>query len=127
MDFNSENNFNTLPSGFNFGFTSTVPTNTASTFPAFALQPIQQVQQPQQQNQQIEQPQLPRWNCMPASTFSKNTVSFNEAIDSIKRRKENNIAETKETLFKELHLIRSQIEILTKSVDNIYSIISKLN
>ncbi len=124
MDFNSENNFNTLPTGFNFGLTTNVPTNTASSFPYFTLQPIQPQPQPQPQ---VEEPKLPRWNCMSQPAFSNNTVSFSEAMGSVKRRKENNIPETKESLYKELLVIRSQIEILTKSVDNIYSIISKLN
>jgi len=137
MDLNSENNFNTLPAGFNFGFATgnnsggfrfdSVPTKTVPSFPGFGLQTIQESTQESTQVTLPQPNQLPRWNCMPPPTFSNHTISFNEVMESSKRRKENDISVKKESLFKELQLIRNQLETLTKSVDTMYSIISKLN
>lgn len=86
-------------------------------------QPVQlthftQPTQPTQPNQPI------RPACIGATGPNQPNISFGDAMNNLKKEKAKN--EIIESLYSELSSIRSQIELLTKTTDNIYRIINKL-
>ncbi len=81
--------------------------------------------QPSTHLSQITQPtQSIRPACLGATGPTQSNISFNNAMSNLKKEKEKK--EVIDSLYAELSSIRLQIELLTKTTDNIYRIITKL-
>lgn len=74
---------------------------------------------------QLSQPKQPiHPACIGATGPTQHNISFGDAMTNLKKEKAKN--DIIESLYVELSSIRSQIELLTKTTDNIYRIINKL-
>ena len=82
------------------------------------IKPATQLSQPTQPTQPIRSP------CQGATGPNQPNISFGDAMNNLKKEKAKH--EIIESLYAELSSIRSQIELLTKTTDNIYRIINKL-
>ena len=97
--------------------------------PTHISQPVQpnhvtQSTQPAQLPQPVQHVQPIRTSCMGAIGPNQPNISFGEALSNLKKEKTKN--EIIESLYAELSSIRLQIELLTKTTDNIYRILNKL-
>jgi hypothetical protein len=88
------------------------------------IKPITQLSQPTQLTNFTNPTQPIRSPCMGATGPTQPNISFGDALTNLKKEKAKN--EIIESLYVELSSIRSQIELLTKTTDNIYRIINKL-
>jgi hypothetical protein len=88
------------------------------------IKPATQLSQPTQLTNFTNPTQPIRSPCMGATGPTQPNISFGDALTNLKKEKAKN--EIIESLYTELSSIRSQIELLTKTTDNIYRIINKL-
>ncbi len=85
---------------------------------------LSQFSQPTQPTQSTQPTQPIRPACLGATGPNQPNISFGDAMNNLKKEKAKH--EIIESLYAELSSIRLQIELLTKTTDNIYRIINKL-
>lgn len=88
------------------------------------IKPATQLSQPTQLTHFTNPKQPIHPACIGATGPNQPNISFGDAMNNLKKEKAKN--EIIESLYSELSSIRSQIELLTKTTDNIYRIINKL-
>jgi hypothetical protein len=128
--FNLENepSFQTQP--FNYKYFQQQPSR--DTFGQIKVQPQPQPQQhplilgtkPIQSTQLPPPPQHIRGPCGGATGPNQPSMTFGDAMSNFKKEKDKK--DILDSLYAELSSIRTQIEVLTKTTDNIYRIINKL-
>jgi hypothetical protein len=88
------------------------------------IKPATQLSQPTQLTHFTNPKQPIHPACIGATGPTQSNISFGDAMTNLKKEKAKN--DIIESLYVELSSIRSQIELLTKTTDNIYRIINKL-